>query len=123
WRPDAKRAIFYLGDEAFEGGGKVDKDDISAADTAIEAAKKAGVRLHTYLGTSSAKGKDRKALEDEFARAATETGGKAFTDKDALNGFQELLEKVICGSKTSTTPTAGFCCCQEYVEQDEANGR
>ncbi len=44
-------------------------------------------------------------------------GGKAFTDKDALNGFQELLEKVICGSKTSTTSTTEFCCCQEYVEK------
>ncbi|WP_239576519.1 vWA domain-containing protein [Archangium primigenium] len=117
WRPDARRAIFYLGDEAFEGGGKVDKDDIEANTRAIEAAKKGNVKVHTYLGTSGAKGKDRKALEDEFARAATETGGKAFTDKDALNGFQELLEKVICGSKTSTTTTTEFCCCQEYVEK------
>jgi hypothetical protein len=119
WRSGAKRAVFFLGDEAFEGGGKVDKEDIAAASQAIETAKKGGVKLHTYLGTSSAKGKDRKALEDEFARAATETGGKAFTDKDALNGFQELLEKVICGSKTSTATTAEFCCCQEYVEKDE----
>jgi len=69
---------------------------------------------------SSAKEKHRKALEDEFARAASETGGKAFTAKDALNGFQELLEKVICGSKSSTTTTTEFCCCQEYVEQAEA---
>ena len=123
WRPNARRALFFLGDEAFEGGGKVDKEDIAAANTAIESAKKANVKLHTYLGTSSAKGKDRKALEDEFARAASETGGKAFTDKDALNGFQDMLEKVICGSKTSTTTTTEFCCCQEYVEQDGAGGK
>jgi hypothetical protein len=120
WRPGARRAVFFLGDEAFEGGGSVDKDDIDAANRAIDAAKKGDVRIHTYLGTSSAKEKQRKALEDEFARAATETGGKAFTSKDALNGFQDLLEKVICGSKSSTTTTTEFCCCQEYVEQAEA---
>ncbi|ATB33198.1 vWA domain-containing protein [Melittangium boletus] len=119
WRPGARRAIFFLGDEAFEGGGNVDQEDIDATNRAIEAAKKGDVRVHTYLGTSSAKGKHRKALEDEFARAASETGGKAFTDKDSLNGFQELLEKVICGSKSSTTTTTGFCC-QEYVEKDVA---
>ncbi|ATB30607.1 vWA domain-containing protein [Melittangium boletus] len=122
WRPGAKRAVFFLGDEAFEGGGNVDQEDIDVANRAIEVAKKGDVRLHTYLGTSSAKEKHRKALEDEFARAASETGGKAFTAKDALNGFQDLLEKVICGSKSSTTTTTEFCCCQEYVEQDEAGG-
>ncbi|ADO75192.1 vWA domain-containing protein [Stigmatella aurantiaca] len=118
WRPGAKRAVFFLGDEAFEGGGSdVNQEDIDAANRAIDAAKKGDVRIHTYLGTSGAKAKQRKALEDEFARAATETGGKAFTSKDALNGFQDLLEKVICGSKSSTTTTTDFCCCQEYVEQ------
>ncbi|UQA59838.1 VWA domain-containing protein [Polyangium aurulentum] len=118
WRPDAKRAVFFLGDEALEGGGAdVNKEDIDAANRAIEAAKKGDVRIHTYLGTSGAKEKQRKALEGEFARVADETGGKAFTSKDALNGFQALLEKVICGSKSSTTSTTEFCCCQEYVEQ------
>ncbi|MDC0712588.1 VWA domain-containing protein [Stigmatella sp. ncwal1] len=118
WRAGAKRAVFFLGDEAFEGGGSdVNQEDIDAANRAIDAAKKGDVRLHTYLGTSGAKEKQRKALEAEFARAAAETGGKAFTSKDALNGFQDLLEKVICGSKSSTTTTTEFCCCQEYVEQ------
>ncbi|MDI1436190.1 VWA domain-containing protein [Polyangium sorediatum] len=121
WRPSAKRAVFFLGDEAFEGGGAdIDKEDIAAANRAVDAAKKGDVRVHTYLGTSGAKEKQRKALEEEFARVASETGGKAFTSKDALNGFQALLEKVICGSKTSTTTTTEFCCCQEYVEQPEA---
>ena len=56
-------------------------------------------------------------------RTYRETGGQAFTDKDALHGFQALLEKVICGSKSSTTTTTDFCCCQEYVEQDGAGGK
>lgn len=118
WRPDARRAIFFLGDEALEGGGAdVDKDDIDAANRAVEAAKKGEIRVHTYLGTSGAKEKQRKAQEAEYARVADATGGKSFTSKDALNGFQALLEKVICGSKSSVTSTSEFCCCQEYVEK------
>ncbi|MDC0669282.1 VWA domain-containing protein [Nannocystis radixulma] len=123
WRPGARRAVFFLGDEALEGGGAdIDKDDLDAANRAIEAAKKGEVRVHTYLGTSGAKAKQRKALEAEYARVADETGGKAFTSQDALNGFQALLEKVICGSKSSVTSTTEFCCCQEYVEQAEHGG-
>ena len=121
WRPSAKRAIFFLGDEAFEGGGAdIDKEDLDAANRSIAAAKQGDVRVHTYLGTSGAKEKQRKALEAEYTRVASETGGQAFTSKDALNGFQALLEKVICGSKSSTSTTTEFCCCQEYVEQPEA---
>ncbi len=116
WRPGARRAIFFLGDEAFEGGGAdIDQEDTDAANRTIAAAKQGEVRVHTYLGTSGAKEKQRKALEAEYARMASETGGQAFTSKDALNGFQALLEKVICGSKTTTTTE--FCCCQQYVEQ------
>ncbi|MDC0675735.1 VWA domain-containing protein [Nannocystis radixulma] len=123
WRANARRAIFFLGDEAFEGGGAdVDKDDIDAANRSIEAAKKSEVRVHTYLGTSGAKEKQRKALEAEYARVAGETGGQAFTSQHALNGFQALLEKVICGSKSSTTSTTEFCCCQQYVEDAEHGG-
>ncbi|WAS91518.1 VWA domain-containing protein [Nannocystis punicea] len=118
WRADARRAIFFLGDEAFEGGElDVDQEDIDAANRSIAAAKQGGVRVHTYLGTSSAKEKQRKPLESEYARVASETGGQAFTHKDALGGFQALLEKVICGSKVSTTETSDFCCCQQYVEE------
>ncbi len=118
WRQDAKRAIFYLGDEAFEGGGAdIDKDDTEAANRAIALAKDKSVRVHTYLGTSGAKEKQRKALEAEYARVANETGGQSFTSQDALNGFQSMLEKVICGSKQSQSTTTDFCCCQEYVEK------
>ena len=39
WRKNAKKAIFYLGDEALEGGGsKTGKTDIEAANKAIEKA-------------------------------------------------------------------------------------
>ena len=118
WRPSAKRAIFFLGDEAFEGGGSdIDKEDLDSANRSVAAAKQGDVRVHTYLGTSGAKEKQRKALEAEYTRVASETGGQAFTSKDALNGFQALLEKVICGSKSSKSTTTEFCCCKEYVEQ------
>ena len=101
WRSGAKKAILYLSDEALFGGGLVDQEDIDAATNAIKVAKAGDVRVHTYLGPSPAKTKaaDRKKLESEFARVAGETGGQAFTDKDALGGFQALLEKVICASK------------------------
>ncbi|AUX40368.1 hypothetical protein SOCE26_017680 [Sorangium cellulosum] len=129
WRPGAARGVFFLGDEPLEGGLSAkgqDQEDIEAADRAIEVATKTGTRVHTYLGTgkfsSDARIHERmsKEIEAEYARVAQETGGKAFTSKDALNGFQAVLEKVICGSKSSTTTTTEFCCCQEYVEQPEA---
>ncbi|MBO3460455.1 hypothetical protein G7B40_019830 [Aetokthonos hydrillicola Thurmond2011] len=102
WRKDAARAIFYLGDEALEGGGdKTERDDIRAADLAIQKAQKAGVTIHTYFGTS--KSKYQEGIKSEYARVATSTGGQFFTDKDTLNGFSALLEKVICGSRTVTT--------------------
>ncbi|WP_437516484.1 vWA domain-containing protein [Sorangium sp. So ce1099] len=112
WRVGAARSVFFLGDEALEGGISVtgqDQEDIDAATRAIEIAKKTGTRVHTYLGTSKfssdAKKHDRiyKEIESEFARVAQETGGKPFTSKDALNGFQAVLEEVICGSSPSAT--------------------
>ncbi|WP_437620218.1 hypothetical protein [Sorangium sp. So ce1151] len=36
---------------------------------------------------------------------ARETGGKPFTSTDAQNGFQALLEEVICGGSPSATTT------------------
>ncbi len=102
WRSDATRAIFYLGDEALEGGGdKTDREDIKAADLAIQKAQAAGVTVHTYFGTS--KSKHQESIKSEYARLATSTGGQSFTDKDAINGFSEVLEKVICGSRTAKT--------------------
>ena len=107
WRPGVARAIFYLGDEALEGGGdRTDQEDIEAANLAIQKAKKAGVTVHTYFGTS--KSKYREGIEKEYARVASETGGEAFTDKDSLSGFTAVLEKVICGSRPQepSTPEA-----------------
>ena len=103
WRSGAARAIFYLGDEALEGGGsKTERADIEAADLAIAKAQTAGVAVHTYFGTS--KSKHRDGIASEYARMASETGGQAFTDKDAIDGFATVLERVICGSRATVSP-------------------
>ncbi|WP_143172834.1 hypothetical protein [Scytonema sp. HK-05] len=102
WRKDAARAIFYLGDEALEGGGgKTEQEDVKAANLAIQKAQAAGVTVHTYFGTS--KSKHQEGIKTEYARLATSTGGQSFTDRDAISGFSEVLEKVICGSRTAKT--------------------
>ncbi|XYI03629.1 hypothetical protein ACMHYB_29225 [Sorangium sp. So ce1128] len=103
WRPGAARAIFYMGDEPLEGGLGVtgtgqDQEDIEAATRAIDAAKKAGVRVHTYMGTAKLSEQARKAISGEYARVAQETGGQFFASQDELSAFQAMLEKVICGS-------------------------
>ncbi|MBN4004698.1 hypothetical protein [Nostoc sp. LPT] len=102
WREGAARAIFYLGDEALEGGGdKTEQKDIAAANLAIQKAQTAGVTVHTYFGTS--KSKYQADIKTEYARIATSTGGQSFIDKDAISGFSAVLEKVICGSRTAKT--------------------
>ncbi|MEI2579023.1 hypothetical protein [Scytonema sp. PRP1] len=102
WRKDAARAIFYLGDEALEGGGdKTKQEDVNAANLAIQKAQAAGVTVHTYFGTS--KSKHQEGIKTEYARLATSTGGQSFTDRDAISGFSGVLEKVICGSRTPQT--------------------
>ncbi|MEA5507320.1 hypothetical protein VB735_30345 [Halotia wernerae UHCC 0503] len=99
WREGAARAIFYLGDEALEAGGaKTEQKDIQAANSAIETAKAAGVTIHTYFGTS--KSRHQEGIKTEYARLATSTSGQSFTDKDSINGFSAVLEKIICGSRT-----------------------
>ncbi|MEQ8972439.1 MAG: endonuclease/exonuclease/phosphatase family protein [Coleofasciculus sp. C1-SOL-03] len=104
WREDAARAIFYLGDEALEAGGpQTTQEDIEAANRAISQAKAANVTIHTYLGKS--KSKHRESIQSEYARVASETGGQAFTDQDTLKGFEDVLEKVICGSCASQPET------------------
>ncbi|MEL7036203.1 MAG: vWA domain-containing protein [Cyanobacteria bacterium J06592_8] len=98
WRPGASRAIFYLGDEALEGGGgQVQQADIDAANQAIQTAKAQQVKVHTYFGTS--KSKHQAQLKQEFTRLAKQTGGQSFTHQDTLNGFTLVLESVICGSR------------------------
>ena len=84
WRPDALRAIFYLTDEALDGGSglkpeeAVDAGDIAVANDAIRAAKEAGVRLHTYMGKTWLRKEGAEKLRAELARVAQETGGQAF---------------------------------------------
>jgi hypothetical protein len=104
WRNGASRAIFFLGDEALEGGGdKTEQADIEAANQAIEKAKAAGVKIHTYFATS--KSKHRDGISREYQRLASETGGQAFNDEDSVNGYVQLLETVICSSRpTAVTP-------------------
>lgn len=98
WRAGAARSIFYLGDEALEGGGdRTDEEDIIGANKAIAIAKQAGVKVHTYFGTT--KSKFKEGMEQEYARLARETGGIAFTDRDSIGGFTEVLQKVICNSR------------------------
>lgn len=102
WREGAARAIFYLGDEALEGGGdKTEQKDIKAANLAIQKAQAAGVTVHTYFGTS--KSKHQGGIKTEYARLATSTGGQSFTDREAISGFSAVLERVICGSRTAKT--------------------
>ena len=102
WREGAARAIFYLGDEALEGGGdKTEQKDIKAANLAIQKAQAAGITVHTYFGTS--KSKHQESIKIEYARVATTTGGQSFTDRDAIGGFSGVLEKIICGSRTAKT--------------------
>lgn len=99
WRAGAGRAIFYLGDEALEGGGdRTEEKDIVAANKAISVAKQAGVKVHAYFGTT--KSKFKESIEREYARLAQETGGQAFTDRDAIGGFTQVLQQVICNSRT-----------------------
>ena len=118
WRKNAKKAIFYLGDEALEGGGsKTEKADIEAANQAIEKAIAAKVAVHTYFGTS--KSKHQEGVKKEYARVSTETGGQYFTDKDAIDGFSAVLEKDICGSRTSNiTFQAGTVYVQDCVKNE-----
>jgi hypothetical protein len=127
WRADAARAVFFLGDEALEGGNQnaqQDQADIDAATRAISIAVQAGVSVYTYLGTSGVKASVKQAIQAEYARVAQKTGGDAFTSQDAISGFTELLKKIICGSKQRVMPPAPapasltdpFCCCQDFVE-------
>ena len=82
WRAGTKKAVFMLGDEAFEGGDPFDQADVDDANTAIAVANAADARVHTYF----AKGDPKFAASNkaEFARVAAETGGQAYTYEDTL---------------------------------------
>lgn len=94
WRPGASRNIFYLGDEALEGGNPQNADDVTAANSAITVAKARNVTVFTYAGTGV-----QSDTTAEYARVATETGGSAYVAPASnVGGFQTLLEKIICAS-------------------------
>lgn len=61
--------------------------------------------------------KQARATPRRSRRSCALPGLPSPMGQDALNGFQALLEKVICGSKSSMTTMTEPCCCQEYVEQ------
>jgi hypothetical protein len=95
WRPGASRTIFYLGDEALEGGNPQNADDVTAANSAIAVAQSRNVKVFTYAGTGVPS--DTAA---EYARVASETGGTSFTAPATnVGGFQAILEKIICASQ------------------------
>ncbi|WP_211173176.1 hypothetical protein [Brasilonema bromeliae] len=114
WRDGANRAIFYLGDEALVGGGDTEQEDIEAANRAIEAARNAGVVVHTYFGTSKSQGQDKTAAE--YVRLAQETGGHGFRNQNAIGGFAEILKTVICSTRNrDTTPQhQNYLCVQRF---------
>ena len=121
WREGAAKAIFYLGDEALEGGGsKTERADIESANVAIQKAQATGVKVYTYFGTS--KSKHRQGIASEYARLATDTGGEAFTERDSIQGFNTVLEKVICGSLTMKTNDANLRAATVYI-QDFVTGK
>jgi hypothetical protein len=119
WRAGTKKAVFMLGDEAFEGGDPFDQADIDAANTAIAAANAADARVHTYLAKGDPK--FQASNKAEFARVAAETGGQAYTHQDTLDsGFQQMLESVICASKQPEEPVEDCACCKECMEHKVA---
>lgn len=118
WRADAERSIFYLSDEGLEGGDTVNKDDIEAATKAIDVATTENVRVHTYLADSKAKPEIRQSNETEFERVASSTGGQFFNAQDLTEGFQDMLQQVICASAepTGIFETAPCPCNKAAVE-------
>ena len=93
WRKGASRNIFYLGDEALEGGYPHNATDVAAADGAIKVANDENVTVFTYAGVGT-------PPLSEYKRVATETGGSFFkAPVSNLGGFQTVLEKIICASK------------------------
>lgn len=99
WRKGAKRAVFYLGNEALDAGGaKTLPKDIEAANLAIQVAKTMQVAIHTYFGQS--KSRYRHTIEAEYARVAQETGGQSFSAEGATEDFATILQEIICGSQS-----------------------
>lgn len=95
WRSGASRLIFYLGDEALEGGDPQTAEDVTAANSAISYAQQRGVTVFTYFGTPFST--EVTVTRTEYERVALETGGQFFqAPADSLGGFQAILESIIC---------------------------
>jgi len=121
WREDAERSIFYLSDEGLEGGDTFDNDDIEAATKAIDVATTANVRVHTYLADSKAKPEIRQGNETEYERVASSTGGQYFNAQALQEGFQGMLEQVICASRVPTSIfEAEPCPCTRLTVESKA---
>lgn len=121
WRPEAQRAVFFLGDEGLNGGGDVNAKDVAGANRAIQTAQRAQVRVHTYLGMTKAAPWELEALKHEYARVAEETGGQSFLVQQSLEGFEDMLASVICRSKSAPNAVASRGgCCQSAVESPVA---
>lgn len=116
WREDAKRALFFLGDEGMEGGDLVNEDDIEAATEAIDVANTHDVVVHTYFANSNADQAVVDLNKSEFERVATSTGGEFFTGQESLSEFQTMLEKVICASKGPAGELKPCPCTQQAME-------
>ncbi len=105
WRPDASRAIFFLGDEALKGGNPHTEADIRAANQAISRAKENSVKVFMYAGTKlgSMTEDEYELVRAEYARVAAETGGHSY-EAPLMNigGFETVLVEIICASTGNT---------------------
>jgi len=106
WRPDADKAIFFLGDEAVDMGNPDDAVDKKMCKTAIETARTHNVKIFTYYGTEEGVYPDRDPDTIKCYQAlASSTGGEFFqAPLTNLGGFQKVLQTIIC--------TAGRGCAQ-----------
>jgi len=78
-----------------------------------------GYRLHLFC---TPKSKYRKGIEKKYDRVASEIGRQTFTDKDAIDGFVVVLEKIICGSRMLKTPSTKLKPGTAYI-QDSVFGQ
>ncbi len=100
WRPNASCAIFFLGDEPMKEGIPYNLEDEQWRDSAIHMAKKHHVKVFTYAGTPNPGDAGHEFIND-YKIVADETTGNFFQAPSSnLGGFENILEKIICASKT-----------------------
>ncbi len=104
WRPDATRAIFFLGDEGLQGGNPQDEADIAAANRAIEIALSHAVSVSTYTGTALDAEHPDPDIQAEYARIAAKTKGLSYAAPiEHAGGFEKVLPEIVCAA------TGGGC--------------